>query len=387
MSRLVFLVSVLGMVAALAAPPAWASGVAVGSSALIDTLDYSDTFTISDARPDGVYPFSDPAAAALVESTYGNPQVSWNLNGQPAFGSINSDSTYFNGTWGDFTILPYPGPSGVGSATGITQCGDSMGGAFDFGMPYDLRDVFTVQVDAAIQPGYVCLIAGGTPGVAGNNDLIVFFRTDDNVGPAVTLYNPNLGEYDTGLSTDLLTTDDDYLDWHNFGATFDLTNGLIDIYVDEDFKGQIDLKTASNGDFWSYVTEATNDYIRVGGSPGNGNDNLRRIFWSDNFQVGTPNEETPPAPGDANEDGKVDGSDVTILAGNWQVGVDDGQTANWGMGDFNGDGKVDGSDVTILAGNWQYGVTAEAASVPEPSTALLLASFFALLTVLRYKKK
>ena len=77
-------------------------------------------------------------------------------------------------------------------------------------------------------------------------------------------------------------------------------------------------------------------------------------------------------PGDANKDGKVDGSDVTILAGNWQVGVSDGQTANWGMGDFNGDGKVDGSDVTILAGNWQSGVTTSAASVPEPSTLILL---------------
>ena len=42
------------------------------------------------------------------------------------------------------------------------------------------------------------------------------------------------------------------------------------------------------------------------------------------------------------------------------------------MGDFNGDGKVDGSDVTILAGNWQYGVTAATSAVPEPCTMLLL---------------
>ena len=80
----------------------------------------------------------------------------------------------------------------------------------------------------------------------------------------------------------------------------------------------------------------------------------------------------PQIPGDANNDGKVDGSDVTILAGNWQKGVSDGLTANWSEGDFNGDGKVDGSDVTILAGNWQYGVDASAASVPEPSTLALI---------------
>lgn len=40
-------------------------------------------------------------------------------------------------------------------------------------------------------------------------------------------------------------------------------------------------------------------------------------------------------------------------------------------GDANGDGKVDGSDVTILADNWQYGVTVSAAAVPEPSLILM----------------
>ena len=83
-------------------------------------------------------------------------------------------------------------------------------------------------------------------------------------------------------------------------------------------------------------------------------------------------EATAKIAGDANEDGKVDGSDVTILAGNWQKGVSDGLTASWSEGDFNGDGKVDGSDVTILAGNWQYGVEAETATVPEPSVFVLL---------------
>ena len=80
----------------------------------------------------------------------------------------------------------------------------------------------------------------------------------------------------------------------------------------------------------------------------------------------------PDVPGDANKDNKVDGSDVTILAGNWQKGVSDGLTATWDEGDFNGDGKVDGSDVTILAGNWQYGVESAASAVPEPNTLVLL---------------
>ena len=89
--------------------------------------------------------------------------------------------------------------------------------------------------------------------------------------------------------------------------------------------------------------------------------------------------------GDANGDGKVDGSDVTILAGNWQKGVSDGLVATWEEGDFNGDGKVDGSDVTILAGNWQYGVEAASAAVPEPSTILLILSALAALMLVRRK--
>ena len=90
-------------------------------------------------------------------------------------------------------------------------------------------------------------------------------------------------------------------------------------------------------------------------------------------------------PGDANCDGKVDGSDVTILAGNWQMGVSDGLTAAWADGDFNSDGKVDGSDVTILAGNWQYGVSVAAAAVPEPSTFVLL--FVAIGSFLIWKRR
>ena len=82
----------------------------------------------------------------------------------------------------------------------------------------------------------------------------------------------------------------------------------------------------------------------------------RTLMFDDFLITGFVNEGTELIPGDANNDGKVDGSDVTILAGNWQAGVGDPNTdtVTWGMGDFNGDGQVDGSDVTILAGNWQY---------------------------------
>lgn len=86
-------------------------------------------------------------------------------------------------------------------------------------------------------------------------------------------------------------------------------------------------------------------------------------------------------PGDANGDGKVDGSDVTVLAGNWQVL----SGATWSMGDFNGDGRVDGSDVTILAGNWQSGVSTSAVSIPEPSIFVLLLAAMVGLSIILWR--
>ena len=55
--------------------------------------------------------------------------------------------------------------------------------------------------------------------------------------------------------------------------------------------------------------------------------------------------------GDANLDGKVNGTDFTLMAANFNDAVTDG----WDKGDFNYDGKVNGSDFVLLAENFnQY---------------------------------
>ncbi len=51
------------------------------------------------------------------------------------------------------------------------------------------------------------------------------------------------------------------------------------------------------------------------------------------------------------------------------------------MGDFNNDGRVDDIDATLLATNWQADAPA---SVPEPSTFMLLAGIM-LVSLLRRK--
>jgi len=53
-------------------------------------------------------------------------------------------------------------------------------------------------------------------------------------------------------------------------------------------------------------------------------------------------------PGDVNGDGKVDLTDLTMLARNWQQNV-----MPYTNGDVSGDGKVDLTDLTMLARNWQ----------------------------------
>ena len=159
--------------------------------------------------------------------------------------------------------------------------------------------------------------------------------------------------------------------WHHVAVVRDTTTDELRLYIDYVLDASVDDITTGS---------VTNDQdIRIGRT--NNNDNPKDLIGDIDF-VRISNDAlditsfiqpgSPDVPGDANKDGKVDGSDVTILAGNWQKGVSDDQTAIWGDGDFNGDGKVDGSDVTILAGNWQYGVNAATSAVPEPSTIALM---------------
>ncbi len=78
--------------------------------------------------------------------------------------------------------------------------------------------------------------------------------------------------------------------------------------------------------------------------------------------------DTPIIAGDANEDGRVDGSDAVILAANWlKIGG-----AILAEGDFNGDGDVNDLDATIMATNWGQlgaGVLASGTFGSETSSA------------------
>jgi hypothetical protein len=72
-------------------------------------------------------------------------------------------------------------------------------------------------------------------------------------------------------------------------------------------------------------------------------------------------------PGDANQDGTVDGSDLNTVLSNYnQTGMD------WFHGDFSDDGTVDGTDLNIVLSNYNQSIPV-AAAVPEPGTLGMLA--------------
>jgi autotransporter-associated beta strand protein len=70
--------------------------------------------------------------------------------------------------------------------------------------------------------------------------------------------------------------------------------------------------------------------------------------------------------GDANLDGKVNGSDFNLMATNFNQAV----TAGWDKGDFNYDGKVNGNDFVLLAANFNQFASQSAVSSTADQAAL-----------------
>jgi len=248
-------------------------GVKVGSSSLIGTLDYSDTFTGTDDGGAPSRPYQaqlQPAAAYVVENTYGHATQNFHSPGQPAgvaeF-SIASDNLplqpgLVNGS------PNYPGTSGAGSASGFTQTGNSV----DYSLNYGLRSKYIVQMDAVTSGDRIDM--GSMPATEGfgqPNAVTVFFRATGGV----SLYNATAGDhavtgYDTGLRTGGK--------WHNYAVLFDQDAKTLQLYVDEQPKGLIDLNSFQGGAYANFSNAA------VGGGGGLGGGENRT--WTDNFQVG-----------------------------------------------------------------------------------------------------
>ena len=262
--------SLLLLLATLSATPAaHAAGVSVGSSTLIAALQYSDSFTIGagatvPARTGyGAQTFPLPAGVDAVENTYGTPAAAW---GNLPF-SIATDASNFP-TGGS----PYPGGSGAGSATGFTQ----RGGGGDWSIPYDLSNDFVIQFDYVQQTDRVDISIGTTgSNIFGAGNLNIFIRTTaDPLFPEIGIFNPGVGEFNTGLTSGIGSANQ----WNNYALRVNIPAQTLEVFTNETSRGVINLATLNGG---AYAPFLSNDFVGIGGA---GNDRQ----WSDNFQVGAP---------------------------------------------------------------------------------------------------
>ncbi len=71
--------------------------------------------------------------------------------------------------------------------------------------------------------------------------------------------------------------------------------------------------------------------------------------------------------GDANGDGFVDDTDLSLVLANWNNGTE------WSQGNFDGDDSIGNTDLSLLLANWHASSAPMAGEViPEPTTLLLL---------------
>jgi len=234
------------------------AGVLVGSSSLIGTLQYSDSYTLGGARTDGLYN-DNSGGAYTVENNYGNPSRTW----QPAGFSFNSPATSASPLAG--------GPGNTGAATGLAQSGGS-----DYNFAYGLSNDYIVQADAIVSSAYGFMI-GSYDAVGGHynsaNSLIVRFDGDGSI---------NLGQSNVYSPVPVGSGVPAYGDWHNFAAEFNHNTGHVLIYVDQVLKDDVNLATFAGGAYLNYGNAA----VGMAGYT---------LWWGDNFQVGTPQAVPEPS--------------------------------------------------------------------------------------------
>ena len=268
-----------------------AAGVVVGGSSLIGVLDYSDTFTGTDAggRPDRPFQAAVQSPAAyIIENSYGNPVVSFQTQNQPPgvgeFSFASDDEAL--GRPGFVPGTPsYPAgtnASGAGSDTGFTQTG----GGVDYGIFYNgLRSSYVVQVDAIQVGDRIDISSGAAPGIFNSPSLSVFFRGDGS-GNA-SFYN---GSTDTPIQSLFPTFNTGITEpgvWNNYAVRYDIPLQEVELFVNENSVGVFDMTTFAGGIYsgWS------NAWVGAGAGLAGGEDRT----WTDNFQVGA----VVPEPGSA----------------------------------------------------------------------------------------
>jgi len=254
-----------------------ALGVSIGGSSLIGTLDYSDSFTGTDAggRPNRPYQAAvQPPAAYLVENTYGNPQISFAIDTGFSFAADSAGTPGFVNGVPAYPLGLAPNASGAGSNTGFSQTG----GSIDYGIPYGgLRTSYVVQVDAVQVGDRVDISSGSARGIFAPQSLSIFFRGDGS-GNA-SLFN---GTTDTAIQSIIPTFNTGITgsgQWNNYAVHYDTLARRIQLFVNQNPLGAIDLTTFAGGIYAGF----SNQFVGAGAGLAAGETRT----WTDNFQVGS----------------------------------------------------------------------------------------------------
>jgi len=245
------------------------AATAVGSSTIIHTLDYSDTFTVNGTtRLDNAFP---TGSGLLVENPRSNPAESWSVN---AWKMVTNSSTT-NGT------LHYPGDSGAGSSTGLAQiAAQSARTGINYttdgtstGTP--LRSIYAVQVDAVLTTGRIEITSKSSAGaeLTDSGSLSVFFRPE-----GISIYNFAHNETlvaaaPTGFNAGT---------WQNLAVTF--APNTLKIYTNQILLLTVDLTDVGVNHF--NYTGYSQQAVGIGFQT----PDLGEWAWFDNFQVGAAPE-------------------------------------------------------------------------------------------------
>lgn len=292
----------------------WLDNFKVGAPPeLISNVDYSDAFTLSDIRTDGLYN-DDSGGAYTVEDAHGNPSSVWTPTSNFSFNTPGSSTApdLLNAAVGN-----------AGAATGLAQSG---GG--DPSFAYGLRADYIVQLDAILPTDRLDITSLDVPGggIFGANKLSVFLRRDSTAGtphpafpdtglPAMGLYNGSKETAVTDRAGNLIFTGVDDNHWHNYAVRFNQSTHEVGIYVDRILKVTVDLNAFADGIYRNY----SNGAVGVGGAGG--------VFWWDNVKVGAPTAQAPtPTSLVISRDG---GSVVISWSGAGTLEVADDVTGAW----------------------------------------------------------
>lgn len=245
------------------------AATAVGSSTVIHTLDYSDTFTVNGTtRVNNAFP---TGSGLLVENPYGNTSVQWSAN--PWKMVTNSSTT--NGT------LNYPGDSGAGSSTGLAQIAAQYArtginyttDGTSTGTP--LRTIYAVQVDAVLTTGRIEITSKASAGAdfSAPGSLSVFFRPE-----GISIYNFAHNETLVAAAPSGFTAGT----WQNLAVTF--TPNTLKIYTNQILLLTVDLTDVGTNhlNYTGYSQQAVGIGFQT--------PDLGEWAWFDNFQVGAAPE-------------------------------------------------------------------------------------------------